>query len=96
MTQNQMKIVCSKERELGIMATQIKNIEITVNKIDKKLDELPKIYATKQELTDVKNSLISYDTVQDHKLDFVKNNWFSLLVVLALIIYGILKSRNLI
>ena len=78
------------------MATQIKNIEITVNKIDKKLDELPKIYATKKELTDVKESLSSYDKIQDHKLDFVKNNWFSLLTVLSIVIYGILKSRGLI
>jgi len=84
------------ERELGIMATQIKNIETTVNKIDKKLDELPKIYATKKELTDVKESLSSYDKIQDHKLDFVKNNWFSLLTVLSIVIYGILKSRGLI
>jgi len=34
-----MTTPCTKERELGIMATQINNIEKTVNRLDRKVSE---------------------------------------------------------
>ena len=88
----------SYERELGIMATQIKNIEITVNKIDKKLDDLPKIYATKQELKEVEKALIERDNHQDLKNDtkwgWISKNWFQIIQMIALIVIGMIAAKG--
>jgi hypothetical protein len=88
----------SYERELGIMATQIKNIEITVNKIDKKLDDLPKIYATKDELKKVEKNLIERDNHQDKKndskWDWISKNWFQIMQFIAIIVIGMIAAKG--
>lgn len=40
-------ITCTKEKELATMATQIKNIVKTTDRIEKKLDELGNTFASK-------------------------------------------------
>ena len=88
----------SYERELGIMATQIKNIEITVNKIDKRLEGFPKIYATKQELKEVEKALIERDNHQDLKNDtkwgWISKNWFQIIQMIALIVIGMIAAKG--
>ena len=89
-------VTCSKERELGIMATQIKNIEVMVTKIDKKLDNVITQKADKTEVDKLRREMIERDAVQDKAMNFLAKNWFNILIVLTFIIYGILRSRGMI
>lgn len=89
-------VQCSKERELGIMATQIKNIEVMVTKIDKKLDNVITQKADKTEVDKLRREMIERDAVQDKAMNFLAKNWFNILIVLTFIIYGILRSRGMI
>ena len=51
---SQEHVICSKERELGIMATKIDNIETKLGELHSDLkefiDSVDKKYATKEEL----------------------------------------------
>lgn len=104
MTKKTEHIICNKEREIGIMATQIENIKDTTDKIDHKLDrlidELPKIYATKSELKDLDAKLTAYNSLQDERSKnisgFIQNNWDKLLIVLSFAIYIMLRIYGLI
>jgi hypothetical protein len=95
-------LICSKERELGIMATQIENIKETTDKIDKKMDklieELPKTYATKTELKQMETKLMQYNKFQDERtkgfFNFLKNNWDKIILYLAFVIFMILSSKG--
>ena len=87
---------------MAILETKVDNIDKTINKVDKKLDnlcdELPKVYATKKELNDVKNTLLEadkrQDTKNDSKWDWISKNWFQILQMIAILIIGLIASRG--
>lgn len=95
-------IVCNKERELGVMATQISNIEKQNTRIENKLDKMSgniqKNYATKNELHEVEQRLSLKNDYQDMRYDsvfnFLKNNWFQLILLLATITVGIIVIKG--
>ena len=74
---------CTKERELGIMATQIANIKETTDRVEHKMDcfieRADETYATKTELHNAIQTLAEYDKLQDNKGNWVKINWFQIL-----------------
>ena len=84
------------------MATQIENIKETTDKIDKKIDkliiDLPRVYATKDELKGMENKLMEYNKFQDERtkgfLSFLKNNWDKILLWLAFTFYMILQLNG--
>jgi len=86
-------MICSKERELGIMATQIQNIKETTDRVETKMDtfidKADKTYATKEELHKAINSLSNYDKIQDRKSNWLSKNWFQLLQII-LFVCGVL------
>ena len=83
---------------MAILETKVDIIGEIVNKIDSKLDSLPKIYATKKELQDVKVTLMERDVIQDKindsKWNWISKNWFQILQMIALIVIGIIASKG--
>lgn len=103
--------ICSKEKELGEMATDIKYIKKDMaeiksdnrdilNCIHSLKEELPKTYATNKKVDEMEKRLIAADKNQDVRrsktMEIFINNLPWLISALALIIYNILKSKGLI
>ena len=83
---------------MAIIETKVDSIEKTVNKIDCKLDELPKIYATKHELKDVERNLIERNNRQDNKNDtkwtWIAKNWFQIIQFIGILVIGIIALKR--
>jgi len=87
---------------MAVLETKVNSIETTVNKIDKKFDkltdDLPRTYATKIELNNVKIALLEKDAAQDRinnsKWGWLSKNWFQILQMIALIVVGIIASKG--
>lgn len=71
---------CNKEREIGIMMTQIKGLEDTTkrieNKLDKFIDSADNKYATKEELCELKK----HNEKQDTQIEWTKSKILDLII----------------
>ena len=98
-------ISCSKEKELGEMAADIRNIktDMTEMKKDSKeilscihalKEELPTTYATKKEVEQLRKDLIARDINQDNnsnkKWSWIANNWDKIIYMIAMSVIGII------
>jgi len=84
---------CSKERELGIMATKIENIDQKTdrieNKLDKFIDKADSTYATKEELYVSVSAINKLNEKQEQELDSTKKKIVDLTLKVAQVSVGV-------
>lgn len=64
----------SSEREMGIMAAKLENIERRLESIDKKIDDMPSKYVTRDEYKSLKTQLDTQSAVKS-------NRWWDVLKI---------------
>ena len=102
-------LACCKEKELGEMAADIRNIKTDMKEMKKDSkeilvcihalkEELPTTYATKKEVEQLRKDLIARDINQDKnnstKWTWIANNIMQIITILGFLVLGFITLKG--